>query len=74
MTPRENISNALSALQSAAEKIRRIENEAKDALFARDDPSTHRQKLEEKTKLLMELPDLVDPLLPGFLRGRQTQL
>jgi hypothetical protein len=48
MNPRENVSNAVSALQGAAESIRRIENEAREALFIRDDPETHRQKLQEK--------------------------
>lgn len=66
MTPRENTSNAVSALQSAAERIRRIEDEAREALFTRDDPETHRQKLQEKTMLLMELPELVGPFCDGM--------
>lgn len=57
----ENISNAVSALQKAAEKIRRIEEQAREALFVKDDPPTHRQKLQEKTMLLMELPELIGP-------------
>lgn len=61
MTSRENIFNALSELQKAAERIRRIEDQAQKALFIRDDPYTYRQKLEEKTMLLMELSDLVEP-------------
>jgi hypothetical protein len=68
MTPRENISNAVSALQSAAERIRRIEDEAREALFIRDDPETHRQKLEEKTILLMELPELAGPFREGMAK------
>ena len=66
MKARENISNAVSALQSAAEKIRRIEDEAREALFIRDDPGTHRLKLQEKTMLLMELPELVGVFCDGM--------
>ena len=46
----------------AAERIRRIEEEAREALFVKDDRKTHRQKLQEKTMLLMELPELIGPL------------
>jgi DNA polymerase III delta prime subunit len=66
MTPGENIFSAVSALQSAAEKIRRIEDEAREALITRDDPETYRQKLQEKTMLLMELPELVGPFYDGM--------
>ncbi len=62
----ENISKAISELQRAAEKIRRIEQEAREALFVRDDPGEHREKLEEKTMLLMELPELVGPFCEGL--------
>ena len=58
---KENISNALSALADAAERVRRLEEQAREALFVKDDPETHREKLEEKTMLLMELPELVSP-------------
>jgi hypothetical protein len=74
MTPSENTSNAVSALQSAAEKIRRIEDEAREALFIRDDPETHRQKLQEKTTLLMELSELVDPFLDGMAKDFRAEL
>jgi hypothetical protein len=73
MTPRENTSNALSALQSAAERIRRIEDEAREALFTRDDPETHRQKLQEKTMLLMELPELVGPFCDGMAKDVRAE-
>jgi len=73
MTPRENISNAVSALQSAAERIRRIEDEAREALFIRDDSETHRQKLEEKTMLLMELPELAGPFREGMAKDVRAE-
>jgi hypothetical protein len=66
MTPGENTSHAVSALQSAAERIRRLEDEAREALFIRNDPEAHRQKLQEKTMLLMELSELVDPFYDGM--------
>ena len=74
MTPRENISNAVSALQSAAEKIRRIEDEAREALFIRDDPGTYRQKLQEKTMLLMELPELFGPFGEGMAKDVKSEI
>lgn len=52
---------ALSALTMAAQRIRRLEEEARESLFVQDDPQTHRRKLEEKAMLLMELPELVGP-------------
>ncbi len=73
MTPRENTSNAVSALQSAAERIRRIEDEAREALFTRDDPETHREKLQEKTMLLMELPDLAGPFYDGMAKDVRAE-
>ncbi len=73
MTPRENTSNAVSALQSAAENIRRIENEAREALFTRDDPETYRQKLREKTMLLMELPELAGPFCDGMAKAVRAE-
>jgi hypothetical protein len=73
MTPRENIYNAVSALQSAAEKIRRIEDEAREALFTKDDPETHRQNLREKTMLLMELPELAGPFCDGMAKDVRAE-
>lgn len=66
MDTKENAARAVSVLRNAAERIRHIEAEARDALYERDDPGAHRQKLIEKTMLLMELPDLVDPFLEGM--------
>ncbi len=69
----ENIEKTLSALTMAAQKIRRLEEEAREALFVRDDPQTHRRKLEEKAMVLMELPELVGPFsenLPNEAREK----
>ena len=68
MNPKEteSVARGIAALRSAAESIRRIEMEARDALFSRNEPETYRQKLQEKTMLLMELPELVEPFLDGM--------
>lgn len=70
----ENISEAISELQRAAENIRRIEQEAREALFVRDDPETYREKLEEKTMLLMELPERVGPFCEGLGKGARREV
>lgn len=74
MSPGENISGAVSALQNAAERIRRIEEEAGEALFTKDDQETHRQKLREKTMLLMELADLIGPFCEGMAKDVRADL
>jgi hypothetical protein len=74
MNPMEVISNVLSVLQSAAEKVRRIEHEAREALFKLDDSKTHRQKLQEKTMLLMELPELIVPFHDTMAKGVRTEI
>ena len=74
MKPRENISNAVSALQGAAESIRRIEEEAREALYGKDDPGSYRQKLQEKTMLLMELPELVGPFCDGMAEDIRAEI
>jgi len=74
MTPSESTSGALSALLSAAGTIRRMEREAREALFTRDDPDTHRQRLQEKTMLLMELSDLVRPFCEGMAKDVRAEL
>ncbi len=63
---RESLSKAVFALQNAAENIRRIEAEAQDALFSRDEREHHRQKLREKAMLLVELHERVEPYLDGM--------
>ncbi len=73
MTPGENTSNAVSALKSAAERIRRLEDEAREALLIRDDPEAHRQKLQEKTMLLMELSELVGPFYDGMAKDVRAE-
>jgi DNA polymerase III delta prime subunit len=74
MTQEKNISDAVSVLQSVAERIRRIEDEAREALFKRDDPETYRQKLREKTMLLMELFELVSPFCEGMAKDSRAEL
>ena len=74
MNPGESLSGAVSALQSAADTIRRIEEEAREALYLRDDPETYRQKLQEKTMLLMELSELADPFYGGMATDARTEI
>lgn len=74
MNSGENASNAIAALQSAAERIRRIEDEAREALYVKDDTEAHRRKLQEKTMLLMELTDLVDPFLEGMAKDIRAEI
>jgi hypothetical protein len=74
MNPRENASKVVSALQGAAEGVRRIEEEAREALYGRDDPETYRQKLQEKTMLLMELSELAGPFLDGMAQDARAEV
>jgi hypothetical protein len=74
MDQRGNVSGALSELQSAAEQIRRIEKEAREALYVGDDPETYRQKLQEKTMLLMELSELAEPFCDGMAEDARAEL
>jgi hypothetical protein len=73
MSEKEKISNAVAALQSAAETIRRLEDEAREALYVRDDPATYRQKLLEKTILLTDLPDVARPLCNEMPAGFRSE-
>ncbi len=74
MNPLENLSNAVSALENASERIRRIEEEARQALLIRDDPEKYRQKLREKTMLLMELSELVGPFCEAMSKDVRVDL
>ncbi len=60
---KENIGRAVSALEDVSEEIRRLEAEAREALFDNDRIEVYRRKLEEKTMLLMELPDTIEAFL-----------
>lgn len=70
----QDIVNAVNALRKVAQRIRRLEQEAREALFEKDDPATHRKKLEQKTIILMELPDLVDPYCQGLDKATRSEL
>ena len=74
MHPGNHLSHALSILTSAAERIRSIEHEAGEALFSRDDPKTYRQKLQEKTILLMELPEMLAPCCEGMPEDMRAEI
>ena len=74
MNQREKISNVLSVLQTAAEQIGRIEDEAREALFIRNDSETYRQKLQEKAILLMELSESAGPFCEGLTEDIRSEL
>ncbi len=74
MTPSESTYKAVSILENAAENIRRFEHEARDALFLGDDPETYRQKLQEKTILLMELSEMVAPFYEGMAEDIRVEI
>jgi hypothetical protein len=64
--PREGIGALLEMLGEAASMVGRLEAEAHEALFSRDDAGTHRKKLQEKAMILMELPERGEPFLGGL--------
>jgi hypothetical protein len=70
----KNVSDALAVLQDAVERIRRIEAEARESLYIRDDLAAHRRKLLEKTLLLMELPDLAEPFFEGMEKSIRAEI
>ncbi|MDR3567343.1 MAG: hypothetical protein P4L43_04870 [Syntrophobacteraceae bacterium] len=70
----ENLSIAVHELKRAAEEIRRIEREANEALFAQDDARTHRQKLQEKMMLLLELPETMVPFCEGVSENARREI
>lgn len=59
----ENSGNVLKIMEKAAADIRRLESEAENALFESDDKQAHQDKLEQKTDILIELADKVEPYL-----------
>jgi hypothetical protein len=59
----EKVEKVIDMLRGVAEKIRSLEAEAQRALLTNDDAVTHRKKLQEKTMLLIDLPDMMEPLL-----------
>lgn len=74
MDSQEKISGAISALQKAADDIRRVEAEARSALFERDDAHGHRTKLEEKTMILIDLHETVEPFLDGMSKQAREEI
>jgi hypothetical protein len=70
----QNLFQAVGALKKNAEKIRGIEAQAREALFVKDDPAAYREKLKEKTMLLMELPELIEPFCQDLDKEEATQI
>ncbi len=67
MEPEElkGIGALANVLRGAALKVRSLEAEAQEALFSSNDTKTHREKLQEKALLLMDLPEMGEPCLRG---------
>jgi hypothetical protein len=60
------LTSALEALENAATRIRAIETEARLALFDENDQEAYKQKMEEKTMLLLDLPEEMEETLQGI--------
>ncbi|MCE5333595.1 MAG: hypothetical protein LLG06_03300 [Desulfobacteraceae bacterium] len=62
----DRIGDTVSFLRGVAETVRRIEEQAREALYQKDDAEGYRQKMREKTFLLMSLADEVEPFFEGM--------
>lgn len=65
---REKLDEVLNVLQTSADRIKALETEAQEALFGPNDEDSYATKLREKTFLLMDLPEVLEPLLAGLDR------
>ena len=70
----DNTQKAVLALQGVAERIRQVEAQAGEALFSKDEPEAYRQKLREKTMLLMELPEKVEEFLEAMPKDAAAEI
>lgn len=68
------LSAALNALQNIADQIRSLEVEARKALLELNDIALYKRKLLEKTLLLIELPEILEPLLKGMERKATEEI
>lgn len=64
----------IDALNKEATRIRTLEAEAREALFERDDQKTYTEKLKEKTMILMDLPETMEPLLLDLDAGVRNEI
>jgi len=62
----EQFSAVLNALQDISDKIRALEAEARKALLESNDIAVYKRKLNEKTLLLVDLSEALEPLLEGL--------
>ncbi len=74
MSAEGDLFNAVAALERVAESIRKIEMEAREALYSRDEPEVYRQKLQEKAMLLADLPDTIEPFLAGMPKAARAEV
>jgi len=70
----QNMAELIAALEGVARRIRELEAEAATALHDLDDAATYRQKLEDKTWLLLELPETLEPLLAGVEKKKAEKI
>ncbi|MGC9196369.1 MAG: hypothetical protein ACP5IL_13085 [Syntrophobacteraceae bacterium] len=70
----QKLFQAVAALKKNAQRIRRLEAQAREALFVEDDPAAYREKLKEKTMLLMELPELIGPFCQDLDKEAARQI
>jgi len=64
----------IAALEGVAGRVRELEAEAAKALHDLDDAATYRRKLEDKTWLLLEMPETLEPLLAGIEKKKAEKI
>jgi len=70
----QQFSAVLDALRKIAAEIRSLEAEARKAVLESNDTAVYRKKLNEKTLLLMDLPETLEPLLEGLERKAAEEI
>ncbi len=64
----------VNMLEDAARQIRQLEAEAQEALYSKDSLVEYRQKLQQKTSLLMQLPAQTAETLKGMGAGERERI
>jgi hypothetical protein len=70
----QKMAELIAALEGVARRVRKLEAEAAEALHDLDDAATYRRKLEQKTWLLLELPETLEPLLAGIEKKKADNI
>lgn len=70
----KNLSELINFLEDTASSVRVLEAEAQEALQNHDDVETYKEKLSEKTLLLMELPEWTGAFLDNMEEGLSREI